>query len=142
TLDLRQERGRELCLRLVERCDVLVENFRPGTLERWGLGPDELRQANAGLVIARLSGYGQTGPYAGRAGFAAAGEAMGGLRYINGYPGQAPPRTGISLGDSLAAIFAVQGILMALYRRDCVAPREPAQAADGRGQVVDASIME
>jgi crotonobetainyl-CoA:carnitine CoA-transferase CaiB-like acyl-CoA transferase len=133
TLDLRTGQGRELCLRLAAESDVLVENFRPGTLERWGLGPEELAAANPRLIIARVSGYGQTGPYARRAGFASAGEAMGGLRYINGYPGQAPPRNGLSLGDTLAAMFAVQGILMALYRRD---------ARGGAGQVVDASIME
>jgi crotonobetainyl-CoA:carnitine CoA-transferase CaiB-like acyl-CoA transferase len=136
TLDLHQERGRDLLLRLAERSDVLLENFRPGTLERWGLGPDDLWRVNRGLVIARISGYGQTGPYARRPGFAVAGEAMGGLRYINGYPGQAPPRNGISLGDSLAAMFAVQGIVMALYRRDA----QP--EGQRRGQVVDASIME
>jgi formyl-CoA transferase len=136
TLDLHRERGHDLLLSLVERSDVLLENFRPGTLERWGLGPDDLWGVNRGLVIARISGYGQTGPYASRPGFAVAGEAMGGLRYINGYPGQAPPRTGISLGDSLAAMFAVQGIVMALYRRD----RQP--EGERRGQVVDASIME
>lgn len=133
TLDLRRPRGRALGLELVSRCDVLLENFRPGTLERWGLGPDVLLSANPGLVIARVSGYGQTGPYSDRAGFASAGEAMGGLRYINGYPGQAPPRTGISLGDSLAAMFAVQGVLMALYHRD---------VHGAGGQVVDASILE
>lgn len=137
TLDLRQAKGRDLLLRLAERSDALIENFRPGTLERWGLGPDELWRANQRLVIARVSGYGQTGPYAGRPGFAVAGEAMGGLRYINGYPGQPPPRSGISLGDSLAAMFAVQGILMALYRRDARTAR-----SDGGGQIVDASIME
>jgi formyl-CoA transferase len=136
TLDLHQKRGRDLLLRLAERSDVLLENFRPGTLERWGLGPDDLWRVNRGLVIARISGYGQTGPYASRPGFAVAGEAMGGLRYINGYPGQAPPRTGISLGDSLAAMFAVQGIVMALYRR------ETQPDGERRGQVVDASIME
>jgi formyl-CoA transferase len=134
TLDLRRAEGRDLCLRLAARCDVLIENFRPGTLERWGLGPDDLWRENPGLVIARVSGYGQTGPYAERAGFAVAGEAMGGLRHINGFPGQAPPRTGISLGDSLAAMFAVQGVLMALYRRDA--------GGDRCGQVIDASIME
>jgi crotonobetainyl-CoA:carnitine CoA-transferase CaiB-like acyl-CoA transferase len=133
TLDLRSEKGRELCLRLAEKSDVLVENFRPGTLERWGLGPEELWAANPSLVVGRISGYGQTGPYAPRAGFASAGEAMGGLRYINGYPGEAPPRMGISLGDSLAAMFAAQGVLMALYHR---------VANGGRGQVVDASILE
>ena len=133
TLDLRQERGRLLLLRLVEQADVLIENFRPGTLERWGLGPAALHQRRPGLVIARVSGYGQTGPYSDRPGFASVGEAMGGLRYINGYPGEMPPRPGVSLGDSLAAMFAVQGILMALYHRD---------AHGGPGQVVDASIME
>jgi len=139
TLDLRQERGRDLLLRLAERSDVLIENFRPGTLERWRLGPEDLWRVNPGLVIGRISGYGQTGPYAGRPGFAVAGEAMGGLRHINGYPGQAPPRTGISLGDSLAAMHAVQGVLLALYRRDA----GRGDGAEGRrGQVVDASIME
>ncbi len=133
TLDLRRPEGQELCLKLVEHADVLLENFRPRTLERWGLGPERLHQLNPGLVIARVSGYGQTGPYADRAGFASVGEAMGGLRYINGFPGQAPARAGISLGDSLAALHAVQGILMALYHRD---------AHGGKGQVVDASILE
>jgi formyl-CoA transferase len=133
TLDLRQPRGQELCLELARACDILIENFRPGTLERWNLGPDRLLEANPGLIIGRVSGYGQTGPYAERAGFASVGEAMGGLRYINGYPGQAPPRAGISLGDSLAGLFALQGILMALYHRD---------AHRGAGQVVDASILE
>ncbi len=136
TLDLRHERGRDLLLRLAERSDVLIENFRPGTLERWGMGPEDLWRVNRALVIARISGYGQTGPYAHRPGFAVAGEAMGGLRYINGYPGQPPPRTGVSLGDSLTAMFAVQGVLMAVYRRDTRPDGER------RGQVVDASIME
>jgi len=140
TLDLRKARGTELLLRLAEQSDVVIENFRPGTLERWHLGPDDLWRVNPGLIIARISGYGQTGPYAGRPGFAVAGEAMGGLRHINGYPGEPPPRSGISLGDSLAAMFAVQGVLMALYRRDT------GDGADGRqriaGQIVDASIME
>lgn len=133
TLNLREERGQELLKRLAAESDVLVENFRPGTLERWHLSPDELWEVNPGLVIARVSGYGQTGPYAGRAGFASAGEAMGGLRYINGSPGEPPPRLGISLGDSLAAVYATHGVLMALYHRD---------AKGGSGQVIDASIME
>lgn len=133
TLDLRREAGRALLLRLVEGADVVIENFRPGTLERWKLGPAELHQCNPRLVIGRVSGYGQTGPYADRPGFASVGEAMGGLRYVNGYPGQMPPRPGVSLGDSLAAMFAVQGILMAVYHRD---------AHGGPGQVVDASILE
>lgn len=133
TLDLHKEAGRRLAARLAARCDVLVENFRPGTLERWGLGPAQLWDQNPGLIVARVSGYGQTGPYASRAGFAAASEAMGGLRFINGHPGEAPPRMGISLGDSLAGLFCVQGILMALYDRD---------ARGGKGQVVDTSITE
>lgn len=134
TLDLHSDEGKRLCKRLVSESDVLVENFRPGVLEGWGLGWDVLSAINPRLIMARVSGYGQTGPYAARAGFASVGEAMGGLRHINGYPGQAPPRTGISLGDSLAAMFAVQGILTALYWRDAL--------GGGRGQVVDASIME
>ena len=134
TLDLRTARGQELLLALVRVADVLTENFRPGTLERWGLGYERLSQINPGLVLARISGYGQTGPYAGRAGFASVAEAMGGLRHINGFPGEAPPRTGVSLGDSLAAMFAVQGILAALYHRDVL--------GGGRGQVVDVSLME
>jgi len=133
TLDLRLEKGQELLLELVKQADVLVENFRPGTLERWNLGPDRLLEANPGLVIARVSGYGQTGPYAARAGFASAAEAMGGIRYINGFPGEPPPRLHISLGDSLAGMFATQGILAALYRRD---------ALGGAGQVVDVSLLE
>jgi len=133
TLDLRTDKGQALLLRLVEHADVLTENFRPGTLERWNLGPDRLHEANPGLVIGRVSGYGQTGPYAKRAGFASVAEAMGGIRYINGFPGEAPPRIHISLGDSLAGMYAVQGILAALYRRD---------ALGGAGQVVDVSLME
>ena len=135
TLNLRERRGQELLLELVRVSDVVTENFRPGTLERWNLGYDRLSTANPGVVLARISGYGQTGPYAQRAGFASVAEAMGGLRYINGFPGEAPPRTGISLGDSLAAMFAVQGILAALYHRDAL-------GGAGRGQVVDVSLME
>ncbi len=135
TLNLREQRGQELLLELVAVSDVVTENFRPGTLERWNLGYERLSAANPGVVLARISGYGQTGPYAQRAGFASVAEAMGGLRYINGFPGEAPPRTGISLGDSLAAMFAVQGILAALYHRDAL-------GGDGHGQVVDVSLME
>jgi formyl-CoA transferase len=134
TLNLREPRGQELLLELVRVADVVSENFRPGTLERWNLGYDRLSAANVGVVLARISGYGQTGPYSERAGYASVAEAMGGLRYINGFPGEAPPRTGISLGDSLAGMFAVQGILAALYQRDVL--------GDGRGQVVDVSLME
>jgi formyl-CoA transferase len=134
TLDLRQDRGQQLLLALAEQSDVLIENFRPGTLERWRLGPKQLWQANPRLVIARVSGYGQTGPYGPRAGFASVAEAMGGIRHINGFPGEPPPRIHLSLGDSLAGMFAVQGILAALYWRDAL--------GGGRGQVVDVSLME
>jgi formyl-CoA transferase len=134
TLDLRTEKGQELLLELARRSDVIVENFRPGTLERWNLGWDELQKANPGLILCRVSGYGQTGPYAPRAGFASVAEAMGGLRHLNGFPGEAPPRLHLSLGDSLAGMFAAQGILAALYRRDAL--------GGGRGQVVDVSLLE
>jgi len=134
TLNLRAEQGQKLLLDLVEHCDVLVENFRPGTLERWNLGPDQLWEVNPKLVIARISGYGQTGPYAPRAGFASVAEAMGGVRYINGFPGEPPPRMHISLGDSLSGMYAAQGILAALYKRDAL--------GFGKGQVIDVSLME
>ena len=134
TLNLREQQGQELLLELIRVSDVVSENFRPGTLERWNLGYERLAEVNPAIVLARISGYGQTGPYASRAGFASVAEAMGGLRYINGFPGEAPPRTGISLGDSLAAMFATQGILAALYQRDVL--------GDGRGQVVDVSLLE
>ncbi len=133
TLNLRTDRGQELLLELATHADALVENFRPGTLERWNLAPAALLEANPRLVIARVSGYGQTGPYAARAGFASVAEAMGGLRYINGFPGEDPPRMHISLGDSLAGMFAAIGVLAALYRR---------AALGGGGQVVDVSLME
>ncbi len=132
TLDLRGERGQELFLRLVEAADVVVENFRPGTLERWNLGWDRLSAVNPGLVLARVSGYGQTGPYADKAGYASVAEALSGLRYINGYPGEAPPRMAISLGDSLAGMVAVQGVLAALHHRE----------RTGEGQVVDVALTE
>lgn len=133
TLDLRVPKGQELMRELVAKADVMVENFRPGTLEKWGLGWSDLQAINPDLILARVSGYGQTGPYASRAGFASVGEAMGGIRYVNGFPDRPPPRFGISLGDTLAALFAVQGILMALHARS---------AHGCGGQVVDASIME
>ncbi len=133
TLNLRHERGQALMLELVKRADVVTENFRPGTLEKWNLGFDRMSAVNPKIVLARISGYGQTGPYAARAGFASAAEAMSGMRYINGFPGEPPPRMHISLGDSLAGMFAVQGILAALYHRDVLG---------GSGQVVDVSLLE
>jgi formyl-CoA transferase len=132
TLDLRGATGRELFLDLVERSDIIVENFRPGTLEKWGLGYDVLRARNRGLILVRVSGYGQTGPEAGKAGYASVAEAASGLRYMNGFPGGPPPRLALSLGDSLAGMFAVQGALAALYRR----------TVTGEGQVVDAALTE
>ncbi len=134
TANLREQRGQDLVRKLVVEADVLVENFKPGTLEKWGLGPEELHKINPRLIIARVSGYGQTGPYANRPGFASVGEAMSGMRYINGFPNQLPPRTGLSLGDTLTAMFAAQGVLMALYWRDAM--------GGGKGQVIDTSIME
>ena len=133
TLNLREQEGQELARRLVAHADVLVENFRPGTMERWGLGYDALGELNPGLVMVRVSGFGQTGPYRERAGFGAIGEAMGGIRHVTGFPGEAPPRVGISLGDSLAATFGALGALTALYHRE---------AHGGRGQVVDIGIYE
>jgi formyl-CoA transferase len=134
TLDLRKPRGQELLLQLAEHADVVTENFRPGTLERWEIGYDRLSEANPRVILARISGYGQTGPYAERAGFASVSEAMGGLRHLNGFPDQPPPRTHLSIGDSLAGMFAAQGILAAIYWRDV--------AGGGLGQVVDVSLME
>lgn len=133
TLNLRLEEGQRIARRLAERCDVVLENFRPGTMERWNLGPTDLHGVNPRLVYARVTGYGQTGRYRDRPGFAAAGEAISGLRYINGYPDQAPPRYGISIGDTLAAQSAFTGIVLALYARD---------ARGAEGQVIDASIAD
>ena len=132
TLNLREQRGRELFLDLVEKADIIVENFRPGTLEKWDLGYDVLRQRNRGIILVRVSGYGQTGPDAGKAGYASVAEAVSGLRHMNGFPGGPPPRLALSLGDTLAGMFAAQGALAALYRR----------TVTGEGQVVDAALTE
>ncbi|MCV7194286.1 CaiB/BaiF CoA transferase family protein [Mycolicibacterium brumae] len=132
TLNLRAPRGRDLFLELAARADIIVENFRPGTLERWNLGYDVLSQHNPGIILVRVSGYGQTGPNAHRAGYASVAEAESGLRHMNGFPGGPPPRMALSLGDSLAGMFAAQGALAALYRR----------TVTGRGQVVDTALTE
>lgn len=132
TANLRDPRGQDLVRRLATQSDVLLENFRPGTLERWGLGPEQLWKINPGLVITRVTGFGQTGPYAPRAGFGSIGEAMGGIRYVTGDPSQPPSRAGVSLGDALAATFASLGTLVALHARE----------RTGRGQVVDSAIYE
>ena len=132
-LNLREKEGQRIALELAASADIVLENFRPGTMERWDLGPGEVHAVNPRAVYARVSGYGQTGRYRDRPGFASAGEAIAGLRHINGHPGEAPPRSGISLGDTLAAQSAFQGILLALYARD---------ARGAEGQVVDASITD
>ena len=132
SLDLRKERGRKIFLDLVAVSDIIVENFRPGTLEKWNLGYDVLAEVNPGIILARVSGYGQTGPAAFKAGYASVAEGVSGLRYINGFPGGPAPRLSLSIGDSLAGMFAVQGVLAALHARH----------ATGRGQVVDVALTE
>ena len=140
TLNLREPRGRELARALALRSDVLIENFRPGTMEKWGLGPEALRDEAPDLVYTRVSGYGQTGPYATKPGFASVCEGFGGLRYINGVPGEPPVRPNLSLGDTLAALHAVIGVLLALVHRNRIDGR--AIGATGAGQVVDVAIYE
>jgi crotonobetainyl-CoA:carnitine CoA-transferase CaiB-like acyl-CoA transferase len=124
--------GQDLARRLAADADVVIENFRPGTLEKWGLGYDDLAVDNPGLVLVRISGFGQDGPYAGRPGYASVGEAMGGLRALTGYPDRPPVRVGLSLGDTLTGLTGALGALAALHER----------TRSGRGQVVDAAIYE
>ncbi|MGH6998820.1 MAG: CaiB/BaiF CoA transferase family protein, partial [Phenylobacterium sp.] len=131
-LDLRTPQGREIAGKLIDQADVLIENFRPGTLEKWGMGYEALSQRNPRLIVARVSGFGQTGPYAKRAGYGLIGEAMGGLRHVTGEPDRPPARAGISIGDSLTAMHAVMGITMALHARE----------RTGRGQMIDAALYE
>jgi formyl-CoA transferase len=133
TVDMREADGQEIVRRLAARSDIVVENFRPGTLEKWGLGWEVLSAANPGLVMVRLSGYGQDGPYSQRAGFGAIGEAMGGLRYVTGHPDRPPVRVGISLGDAVASLYGVIGALMALRQRE---------VNGGKGQMVDVALYE
>ncbi len=132
TLNLRDPRGQELLKRLVRKTDFLLENFRPGTMEKWNLGYDALSAENSGLIMIRVSGYGQTGPYARRAGYGSIGEAMGGLRNLAGDPSLPPSRVGLSIGDSLAATFACMGAMMALHHRH----------RTGEGQIIDSAIYE
>jgi crotonobetainyl-CoA:carnitine CoA-transferase CaiB-like acyl-CoA transferase len=134
TANLRENAGRDLVRRLADRCDVLIENFRPGVMESWGLGPLQLAETNPGLIYARISGYGQDGPYAGKPGFASVCEGFGGFRYINGHPGEAPVRPNLSLGDSVAGLHAALGIVMACVYR-LKHPGSP-------GQVVDTALYE
>ncbi len=132
TLNLREEEGQNLLKELIKEADIIIENFRPGTMEKWNLSYEELSALNPGLIMMRTSGFGQTGPYKERAGFGSVGEAMGGLRHVTGYPDRAPTRIGISIGDTLAALFATIGCLVAINERQL----------SGKGQVVDTALYE
>ncbi|MFI8482858.1 CaiB/BaiF CoA transferase family protein [Pseudomonas sp. NPDC078700] len=132
TLNLKEVEGQDIVRKLIAEADILVENFRPGTLEGWGLGWEELSKINPRLIMLRISGYGQTGPYRDLPGFGVIGEAMGGLRHLSGYPGQAPVRVGISIGDSLSSLYGVIGVLLALQERQ----------RSGMGQVIDVALYE
>ncbi|WP_438804692.1 CaiB/BaiF CoA transferase family protein [Oceanobacillus saliphilus] len=134
TLNLKGKEGQEIAKQLVKESDIIVENFRPGTMEKWGLGYEELKEINPSIIMVRISGFGQTGPYKDKAGFGSIGEAMGGLKHITGYPDRPPTRVGVSIGDSLTAMFGVIGALMALHHRD----RSP----DRQGQLVDTALYE
>jgi len=137
TVDLRLPEGQEIVRRIAKDADVVIENFRPGTLEKWGLGYDTLAAENPGLVMLRLSGFGQSGPYRDQTGFGAIAESMGGLRYVTGFPDRAPVRPNLSIGDALASLHGVIGALMALRHRDANGGR-----ASGKGQVVDVALYE
>jgi formyl-CoA transferase len=141
-LDLKTERGREIVLDLVRHCDALLENFRPGTLEKWGLGPEELDRVNPKLVITRISAFGQTGPLSQRPGFAAVAEAFGGLRELVGDPDRPPVRTGVSIGDSIAGIYAAFGTVMALFQRERVKVPLPQRVIDVALNESVLSVME
>lgn len=134
TINLREPKGQALIRQLADRVDVVVENFKPGTLEKWGLSYEELKRVNPRIIMARVSGWGQTGPYSAKPGFASVAEGVGGLRYVTGYPDRPPVRPNLSLGDSLAGLHAALGILMAVYYRDVV--------GTGVGQMVDVAIYE
>lgn len=132
TLNLREKEGQEIAKELIAKVDVVIENFRPGTMEKWNLSYETLAEINPKLIMVRTSGFGQTGPYKQRAGFGSVGEAMGGLRHVTGFPDRAPSRIGISIGDSLAALYATIGCLVALHEREY----------SGQGQVVDTALYE
>ena len=132
-LDLRNPEGQAIAKRLIAQADVLIENFRPGTLEAWGMDYESLARDNPGLIMLRISGYGQTGPYRDQPGFGVIGEAMGGLRHLTGEPGRVPVRCGISIGDTLAALHGTIGVLTALYHR---------KVNGGKGQVIDVALTE
>ena len=132
TLNLKTEKGQQMARELIDSADILVENFRAGMLEKWGMSYDNLKKTNPGLIMVRVSGYGQTGPYKDKPGFGSIGEAMGGIRYITGYPDRPPTRIGVSIGDSLTSVFGVIGGLVALHQRE----------KTGKGQMVDIGIYE
>ncbi|GKV57632.1 CoA transferase [Sporosarcina sp. NCCP-2222] len=134
TINMRDPEGQDIVKSLIKEADVVIENFKPGTLERWGLGYDEMKAVNPSIILTRISGYGQTGPYKEKPGFGSVAEAIGGLRYLTGYPDQPPVRVGIAIGDMIAGLYAVIGTLMALRARD--------QDADRQGQVVDVALYE
>ena len=131
-LDLRQSEGQAIVRKLISEADILIENFRPGAMESWGLGPDALLELNPGLIMLRISGYGQTGPYKDKPGFGVVAEAMGGLRHLSAEPGRLPVRVGVSIGDTLASLHGVIGILMALHEKQ----------TSGLGQVIDVALYE
>ena len=132
TIDLKTGQGVELVRQLIDKADVVIENFRPGVVEKWGLGPDDFKQSNPALVYARISGYGQDGPYAGKPGFASVCEGMSGFRYVNGHPGEAPVRPNLSIGDTISGIHAALGIALALLEKQ----------RSGEGQVIDVALVE
>ena len=132
TIDLKSEQGIALVRQLIDQADVVIENFRPGVVEGWGIGPQDFKETNPGLVYARISGYGQDGPYAARPGFASVCEGMSGFRYVNGHPGEAPVRPNLSIGDTISGIHAALGIAMALLEKQ----------RSGEGQVIDVSLVE
>lgn len=134
TLNLRSERGQEIARELAAKSDAIVENFKPGTLEKWGLGPDKLRERNPELIVVRVSGWGQTGPKSKEPGYASVAEGVGGLRHVTGYPDRPPVRANLSLGDTIAGLHAALGLLTAVYNRD--------HQGNGRGQIVDVAIYE
>ncbi|NOX16404.1 MAG: CoA transferase [Epsilonproteobacteria bacterium] len=133
TLNLRTKEGAQIIKKLACEVDVIIENFKPGTLEKWGIGYEDLKKVNPKIIMVRISGYGQYGPYSKKPGFGSIGEAMGGIRYLSGYPNLPPVRTGISIGDSIAAIYAVMSAMMALYHRDI---------GGGEGQFIDVALYE
>lgn len=137
-LDLKKAQGQALARQLIDSADVVIENFRPGVMESWNLGPEQVKQSNPGLVYARISGYGQTGPYANKPGFASVCEGMSGFRYVNGFAGQAPVRPNLSIGDTIAGIHAALGIVLALLQRE----RSANAGEKAEGQVVDVALYE